>query len=141
MKNFYELPDTKDIDVDINIMSKSDNGIPVVKVDLNDNILYYNKLSGNLLLSSKISICDPININISLSRKIHKNTEIIIKSIKIDGIELIPKYNFYTQYINDYDNNIKTNHLGFNGIWTFYTNKPFYQWLHQASNQGWLLTP
>jgi len=44
-------------------------------------------------------------------------------TVVIDGIEILPKYNY----------------LGSNGVLKIDT--PFYQWLHHATAQGWLLTP
>ncbi len=43
--------------------------------------------------------------------------------VTIDTIEILPKYSY----------------LGNNG--TLKITKPFYQWLHGATNQGWLLKP
>jgi hypothetical protein len=44
-------------------------------------------------------------------------------TLVIDSIEILPKYSY----------------LGSNGVLEI--NKPFYQWLHHATAQGWLLTP
>jgi len=43
--------------------------------------------------------------------------------VLIDGIEVLPRYS----------------HLVING--TLRISAPFYQWLHHASDQGWLLLP
>lgn len=43
--------------------------------------------------------------------------------VLVDGIEVLPKYHY----------------LGVNG--TLAITVPFYQWLHHASDQGWLLLP
>jgi hypothetical protein len=44
-------------------------------------------------------------------------------TVVIDSIEILPEYSY----------------LGSNGVLEI--NKPFYQWLHHATAQGWLLTP
>ena len=44
-------------------------------------------------------------------------------TVTVDGIEILPKYW----------------HLAVDGKLTI--SKPFYQWYHQVSGQGWLLTP
>lgn len=44
-------------------------------------------------------------------------------NVKIDGIEILPKYW----------------HLVDSGVLTI--NEPFYCWYHRVSGQGWLLTP
>jgi hypothetical protein len=43
--------------------------------------------------------------------------------VTVDGIEILPKYR----------------HLAVDGKLTI--SKPFYQWYHQVSGQGWLLMP
>ena len=44
-------------------------------------------------------------------------------SVVIDGIEVLPKFW----------------HLSTNGVLNI--DRPFYQWLHHATDQGWLLVP
>ena len=44
-------------------------------------------------------------------------------SVTVDGIEILPRYQ----------------HLADSGVLTI--TKPFYQWYHQVSGQGWLLLP
>lgn len=43
--------------------------------------------------------------------------------VTVDGIEILPKYQ----------------HLAVDGKLTI--SKPFYQWYHQVSGQGWLIMP
>lgn len=50
---------------------------------------------------------------------VFKDTDTVI----IDGIEILPKYHYFAV----------------NG--QLIIDKPFYQWYHSASDQGWLLTP
>ena len=66
-------------------------------------------------------------------------TAVIIKRLSIDNIEIIPQYDYLADYDNDHDNNNPTHYLGFNGKWTLTIDRPFYQWLHQVQNQGWLI--
>jgi hypothetical protein len=47
----------------------------------------------------------------------------LVDTVVIDSIEILPKYNY----------------LGSNGVLKIDT--PFYQWLHHATAQGWLLKP
>jgi hypothetical protein len=84
---------------------------------------------------------DPIDIDIRLSNKQYTTEyETAIKfKIYIDNIEIIPKYDYLADYINDHDNNNPTNYLGFNGKWTLTIDRPFYHWLHYHSGQGWLI--
>lgn len=85
----------------------------------------------------------PFSIEIELRNKhytLDYETAVIIDQISADNINLIPTYNQLIDYQNDHNNNSPTNYLGFNGKWTLTINRPFYQWLHQAQGQGWLLS-
>mgnify|MGYP003350133421 CR=1 FL=1 len=59
--------------------------------------------------------------------------------LRNDMINIIPKYNHLIDYQNDHNINTKTNCLGYNGKWSLTIDRPFYQWLHQARSQGWLI--
>jgi len=88
-----------------------------------------------------LPLLDPINIDIEFKNKVY-TTEYetaIIVDISIDNINIIPTYNHLVQYVNDHNQVVTSNYIGFNGKWTLTIDRPFYQWLHQVQNQGWLL--
>ena len=96
----------------------------------------------NNIINHNVNLLDKIKIEIELRNKTYTleyETAIIIEQLSIDNIDLIPRYDYLAEYINDHNNNNPTSYLGFNGKWSLTIDRPFYQWLHQAQNQGWLL--
>lgn len=144
MKSFSDLQDIDTIAVvSIRISSITDNGIPTAIVKLNDNIVLNSSLIHSNTLTYSHDLLLPLSISVEMQDKQynqHRETAIIIESIMIDNNELLPEYNHLAEYQNDHDNNNPTSYLGFNGKWTLTIDRPFYQWLHQAQGQGWLLT-
>jgi hypothetical protein len=131
MKTYSELTDT-DIRIDIELERIGDPKFLINRSALEqNNLTYYVELSR------------PFSIIIELYDK-HYTTEyetaVIIKQLSIDNIKIIPTYDYLAEYVNDHGNNNPTSYLGFNGKWTLQINRPFYQWLHQVTGQGWLLS-
>jgi hypothetical protein len=89
------------------------------------------------------NLLTPFSIKVELRNKhytLEYETAVIIDRISVDNIDIIPEYDYLADYQNDHNNNNPTNYLGFNGKWTLTFDRPFYQWLHQAQGQGWLLS-
>jgi len=146
MKNFY---DQQGINTNINFVLEfepiTNNGEPTIEIILNNEKIYGKyPLTSFRRIYTRLKLMDSIKLEILMSDKEYdaeKETAIIIKTLKIDGIEIIPQYNHLIDYQNDHNINTKTNYLGYNGKWTLDIDRPFYQWYHQISGQGWLLTP
>lgn len=101
------------------------------------------KLFQTSTLKFQLPLVNKFFVQLELKNKVYDinhETAIIIDSLKIDGIELMPRFNYMALYVNDHNNNDPTSYLGFNGKWTLTFDRPFYQWLHQATGQGWLLS-
>jgi hypothetical protein len=117
-------------------------GTPDITVSVNNIVDDYPALSNNIILDYYIDLLDLFAINIELRNK-HYTTEyetaVIIRRLSVDNIELIPKYDYLAEYVNDHDNNNPTSYLGFNGKWRLTFGRPFYHWLHEHSGQGWLI--
>jgi hypothetical protein len=117
-------------------------GTPDITVSVNDIINDYPGLSDNIILDYYIDLLEPFSVNIELRNK-HYTTEyetaVVIKRLSVDGIDLIPKYDYLAEYINDHNKNVPASYLGYNGKWTLTFDCPFYQWLHRSSKQGWLI--
>lgn len=132
MKKYSDLQVTNltlSIDIDVETI-----GNPDYTITVNDCVVFNTRINLPLL--------DPIKIEIQLQNKIYTTeyeTAIILRQISIDDINIIPNYTHYAVYTNDHNFKDNTNYLGFNGKWTLTIDRPFYQWLHQAQNQGWLL--
>ena len=101
------------------------------------------KLFKEINIFLELNLIEPFQIQIELKNKsynVDNETAIIIRCLQIDGIDLVPKFDYLATYLNDHNNNSPTSYLGFNGKWTLTFDRPFYQWLHQVTGQGWLLS-
>jgi hypothetical protein len=117
-------------------------GTPNIIFSINNNNQTFNGLSKTTVLNYQLNLLDPFDIGIVLLDKQYTTkyeTAIIIRRLSIDNIEIIPKYDYLAQYVNDHNNNNPTSYLGFNGKWTLTIDCPFYHWLHLHSGQGWLI--
>lgn len=113
-------------------------GNPIFSVTIGDQMWH----SPDVITYDNINLLSSFDISIILENKTYTleyETAVVIKKISIDNINIIPEYNHLIDYQNDHNINTTTNCLGYNGKWTLTINRPFYQWLHQAQNQGWLL--
>jgi len=144
MKNFSDLQDINTIAlVSIRVSPITNNGIPRAIVRLNDNIILDLNLTHTDTVTYFHDLLLPLSVSVEMQNKQYnqyQETAIIVESIIVDNNELLPDYNHLVDYQNDHNNNTATNYLGFNGKWTLTIERPFYQWLHQHSGQGWLLT-
>jgi hypothetical protein len=113
-------------------------GNPDYTIKINDIIV-----DNNTIINKQLSMLNPIVVKIELRNKIYTSdfeTAVIVKNLSINDINIIPTYTQLVNYDNDHGFVSPTNYLGFNGKWTLTIDRPFYQWLHQAQGQGWLLT-
>lgn len=114
-----------------------------VQLELIGNPDYQVAIAGINTTCHYVDLNQPFNIDVELMTKDYsaEETAVIIRSIRVDGIELIDQFVHWAQYTNDHNHTAPTNYIGFVGRWSLQINQPFYQWLHQATSQGWLLTP
>lgn len=144
MTVFSELLATEhSLTIKIQLTPILDNGVPICAVRINDSVQYYGDLLDPIVLVKQQPLLSTFDIEISMFDKRYSSeheTAILIKSIAIDDFEIIPKYTHLANYQNDHNYPGPTSYLGFNGCWKLSINRPFYQWQHQITNQGWLLT-
>lgn len=143
MTVFSELLATEhSLTIKIQLSPIVDNGVPICAVKINNSVEYYAQLLDTITLTKQMLLLESVDIEISMFDKKYsdeRETAVVIKSILIDGFEIVPYYTYLAEYINDHDYNQATSYLGFNGTWRLTIDRPFYQWQHQATNQGWLL--
>lgn len=116
-------------------------GTPEVAVII-DGVYGGGKLFKYVEFDVNVDLLKSFSIEIELKNKIYtteQETAVIIKCLQIDGIDLVPRFDGFATYCNDHDHTGPTNYLGFNGKWSLTFDRPFYQWLHQATAQGWLI--
>lgn len=146
MKNFLDL---RDIDTDIaicmTICPVNGNGTPTIDLHINGVQHHCGSLESEIQIETTMSLLTHLDIVLTMSNKQYcdrKETAVIIKSLMIDHNELTNiDCGHCINYINDHHNNFRGFYLGFNGTWNLKLTSPFYQWLHTATGQGWLLTP
>ena len=135
--------DLQDIDTRLNLVIELEPvGSPTATIIINNQQYDYPQLTSPIIIDEYLPLMDLINIDIILSNKhytLEYETAVIIKRLSIDNIELIPKYDYLANYINDHNNTNPTSYLGFNGKWTLTIDRPFYHWIHKHSGQGWLI--
>jgi hypothetical protein len=146
MKNFLNqlATDNTDIAVELIVDCIVDNGIPDLKIFVNGQELYNNKINQTIYIDTKIPLLDSLNVQIELCNKLYsenKETAVIIKSFKVDNCSITENHNALINYDNDQGVDYRGFYLGFNGTWTFQINQPFYRWRHYSTGQGWLLEP
>jgi hypothetical protein len=145
MKKFSDLLaiDPK-IDLCIHLEPVAHNGYPEFWISVNDKIIEQGTLTHSLTKHCEIDLLDTIKLEIGMKQKSYsaeKETAVIIRSINIDGFEIVPNWTHLAIYQNDHNNGSPTSYLGFNGAWRLDIPEPFYRWRHRVTGQGWLLEP
>jgi hypothetical protein len=137
MKRYSDL---LGIDTQLNLKLELEPiGIPDISVTIADNQSDY-LLSDNKIIEYTIDLLQPFSVIIELRNKQYSldyETAVIVR-LSVDNIDIVPKYDYLADYINDHDNHDPASYLGFNGKWTLTVDRPFYHWLHLHSGQGWL---
>jgi hypothetical protein len=114
-------------------------GTPDISVTVADRQQDY-LLSDNKIVEYTVDLLQPFSVAIELRNKQYSldcETAVVVR-LSVDNIDIIPKYDYLADYVNDHDNHNPTSYLGFNGKWTLTFDQPFYHWLHLHSGQGWL---
>lgn len=145
MKTFLDLLAIEpDITIDIQLSPLSANGYPTAGIKINDKILWHGPMIEPLRLNHKVDLLDPIDISITMMDKQYdqvKETALIINHLYIDDWNVIPGWTHLANYHNEQGCTGPASYLGFNGTWNLQIHKPFYQWRHRVTGQGWLLEP
>jgi hypothetical protein len=145
MKNFSDLPDTEPtISVIIQLSVITDNGYPGASVRVNQDVIEYLQLTESVEHQFEVALREPLQIEIGLIDKRYdqrRETAIKIDSVRIDGFELVPAWNHLAVYDTERGLQGPTSYLGINGSWKLDIDRPFYQWRHGITGQGWLLEP
>lgn len=115
-------------------------GSPDIVVNLN-GVQNNTTLTDNIIYTRVIPLRESFFTSIELKNKDYNQsteTAVKIKKFTVDDIDML-QFNHAFTYTNDKNINSPTKYLGYNGKWTVSVDKPFYQWLHQITNQGMLI--
>ena len=145
MNNFSELLDTDhQIKITIRLEVIGDNGFPGASIRVNNDVVEYLRLLESVEHIFDVPLMDVVDIEISMIDKLYsqdQETAVIIKSIDIDGFEIVPGWTHLAIYDSERGLQGPTSYLGINGSWKLSIDRPFYQWRHDVTGQGWLLEP
>lgn len=145
MKTFLDLLATDPkIDFSIALEPVAHNGVPVFWIMINGRVIAEGALEHSIKTHCNLNLLDPIRLEIGMKHKqycVDKETAVILRSVSIDGFEIVPNWTHLAVYENDHNNRLPTSYLGFNGTWTLDIAEPFYRWRHHVTGQGWLLEP
>jgi len=137
MKTYSDLQDTKiRLDVELELVGSPDFLLTVKSGG--------STTSGRQELKQfyELDLLTPFSIIIEIHNKVYTTeyeTAVVVRRLSVDNILIIPEYTHCAIYDNDHNYTDPTNYLGFNGKWALTFDRPFYQWLHQAKSQGWLI--
>lgn len=147
----------QDIIVNINLQFINELNNPAINVAIDDLII--NKTVGstqykNLQFRPKLNHGNHV-LSLEVDNiEYHETKEmaVIIESVKFQHVDADFKYHsFYTPiYPEEWKNEqlaegiiladtIHANYMGWNGRWYLNFETPIYAWIHQKTNQGWLI--
>lgn len=145
MKNFSDLQAiSTELRLDIALVPIVDNGAPWVQVRINDTVLYQDWLKLAWTHVVALDSLEPIDIQIEMRHKQYdreRETAVVIQKLCVAGFHIAPDHCYHASYVHDHDWCQASEYLGFNGVWRWCSQTPFFEWRHRVSNQGWLLTP
>lgn len=142
MKNFSDLLAT-DLHLDLALAAEP-IGIPDVEIYINQTLLYQGQLLEPMTISQQLPLLSGFVVVVKLKNKVYSSdseTAVNLTRLSVDNFDLIPQWSHLARYTNDHDFTEPTSYVGFNGEWKFEVTKPFYQWQHEATGQGWLFHP
>jgi hypothetical protein len=119
-------------------------GVPDVEIRINQQLIYQGQLSEPVTVSKQLPLLPGFLISVNLKNKVYSSefeTAVTLTKLSVDGFDIIPNFTHLAQYVNDHDFTEPTSYVGFNGEWRLEVTKPFYQWQHEITSQGWLFHP
>ena len=119
-------------------------GRPDVEIWANQQLIYQGQLSESMTVSTQLPLLMGLSVLVKLKNKVYSSeseTAVVLNKLSVDGFDIIPSFTHLVDYANDHDFKEPTSYIGFNGEWKLEINKPFYQWQHEITSQGWLFQP
>jgi hypothetical protein len=127
-----------------------DDKYPELVITLDDVLLVHDYLNCNKTLKFDVMLNTGTHtLNIELANKGRTDTKvdntgkiiadkaIYIKNVTIEGYALSDFLHQATYYPAGRDS-IKSNYLGWNGVWKLNFDTPIFSWIHKTQNMGWI---
>jgi hypothetical protein len=142
MKNFSDLLAT-DLDLDL-VLTVDPIGVPDVEIWINQQLIHQGQLIKLSTTSTQLPLLAGFSVVVKLKNKVYTSeseTAVVLTKLSVDGFDIIPQFTHLAKYDNDHEFTEPTSYIGFNGEWRLTVTKPFYQWQHEITSQGWLFQP
>ena len=142
MKNFSDLLAT-DLQLDLVLVAEP-IGVPDVEIWINQQLIHQGQVSAPITVSTQLPLLTGFSVIVKLKNKVYTSeseTAIVLTRLCVDVFDISPQFTHLAQYNNDHAFNEPTSYIGFNGEWKFEVDRPFYQWRHVNTGQGWLFQP
>ncbi len=146
MNSFSDLlaSDARPLTLRLRLRAITEAGWPRAVVSVNGETIYNDVIESSWTCCRELPLLEPVSVQITLQDKIydqHRETALIVDELEIDYWNVIPQFAHLVTYQHDHGIGPSGAYLGFNGTWHWQTHRPFYQWWHDVSGQGWLLEP
>ena len=142
MNNFSDLLAT-DLHLDLVLIAEP-VGYPDVEIWIDQQLIHQGQSSEFITVSKQLPLLSGFSIMVKLKNKVYTSeseTALVLNNLSIDGFDIIPQFTHLAKYTNDHAFTEPTSYIGFNGEWRLEVTKPFYQWQHEITSQGWLFQP
>lgn len=142
MNNFSDLLAT-DLHLDLVLIAEP-VGYPDVEIWIDQQLIHQGQSSEFITVSKQLPLLSGFSIMVKLKNKVYTSeseTALVLNNLSIDGFDIIPQFTHLAKYVNDHAFTEPTSYIGFNGEWKLTVDRPFYQWQHEITSQGWLFRP
>lgn len=143
MKTFCDLlVIDQTIKIEIELRPEFDLAPPWVSVMVNHHRETF-ELSSVQCRQFELALLDSIDVVVQVepSHQIDPRRGVEISKLDVDNKSLLPQHCRLAQLSDNLVQYAPTNHIVQHGQWRFCIDRPFYQWYHDISSQGWLLKP
>lgn len=143
MKTFCDLLATEtSISIEMELRPEFELFAPQVTVAVN-GVLDSFELRSLRCLQWQVPLLDLIDIKIQVEHddRLDHRRGVEIARVDIDKKILMPQHCRLAELSDNLVQYAPTNHIVQHGCWSLRIDRPFYQWYHDISKQGWLLEP
>jgi hypothetical protein len=107
-----------------------------IELKSHGDVRYQARINGQEFVDSiktQVHIFAPIDFTIDLTEFTEGTSGVEVVKFTVNELEILPVYQHLA--------NPPTNYIDSIGTWAMHIPKPFFQWYHTVSGQGWLIIP